>query len=1304
MNAKNLPLKLAFVGLLLALCLWSLFFGNGIQQGIDLRGGYSLIFEIRTNEMERKKLEVENRELIRQLSATEDEQEKKVLRRKIEGLERLIERYRDVGEDPGDLAVDMITVLKNRFDESGLAGMEWRPIGKNRIEVRVRAGSKEAQAARKAYYRELEALEGGNLNHGKVRKLIEAPDDQKTELIATLAHDDPAQVDRLRKLVASYRRMLQAQEKLQKATTRQTEALIELDKAAEGTPQYEEAKKKADQAQDEAETAQRELKEAHGQHEDDRKDALERGRISRDTVERDVLAFYVSPREAHASEKRTHKEEVGRRRELFKKNLAELLRGYPPSRKAQLEKVVEAYKRWWDQRRYLDDPADLKRLIAKTGVLEFRIVPYLQRASNEFFVPNGEYKEYERFLKTLGPEEVKKRSGKYIWLPVLVEPKGSEYLGLPVVRHVDGRHYMLVYNQEQFMMLHERPPAGWRLTDARPTIDSMGRPAVAFKFDEKGASIFARLTDAHKAEGEKLGHAMAIVLDDIVYSAPVIKTRISKEGEITGRFTNEEVADLVRTLKAGSLPAKLNPNPVAENNFGPAIGEVNRERGLWAGMWGLIAVAGFMILYYRLPGLIAVVALVLNMVLVLGAVSLSSAVLTLPGIAGLILTIGIAVDANVLIFERLREEQAKGQSVRMTLKNAYERAFSAIFDANVTTLIVCLILGWVGSEEVRGFAITLTLGVVFSMFTALVVTRWIFQLLLDLRIIKRPPSMARIIGTPKVNWMSKRVLFWVISIVLMVMGIASLTWQGGDILGIEFTSGTQAVVKLKQDALLKDPSSGETKLPDDGLVRELFIAQARGGGTTESEQLVATARVEKRITPDKVRNFLKDHDANSDGTVDKSEFKGNKEFFELIDNGDGALSREELDARLPESEYQVSTTVSGDVGVGLIRETIDKAFGTALKTRQPCRFSFATSKRGGPDELDDQATGRLKAFASLVRHSGKEVEVGGDKVKLTGTARVDESVIERAAPIFRYELKDFEDGGLLVFRDVEPVISETELRDRIRDMQGQVDFSGNRFDPFKVIGLEAAEGKSSEFTSFAVLARPARPLDPRQADNFIGSWKKLLGLALMRSEAGETRSFDAAIAGEMKQRAILAIILSWGAIVLYLWFRFGSVQWGVSAVVCLVHDVIIVVGLVAASGWLHKMFLGQVLGIESFKLDLAMIAAVLTVIGYSVNDSIVVFDRIRENRGKLASVSPDVINRSVNQTLSRTLLTSGTTLVVLGIMYVWGGPGIHPFSYALLVGVLFGTYSSVAVASPLLLGFRRALVGRFVSRSPKQEG
>jgi SecD/SecF fusion protein len=188
--------------------------------------------------------------------------------------------------------------------------------------------------------------------------------------------------------------------------------------------------------------------------------------------------------------------------------------------------------------------------------------------------------------------------------------------------------------------------------------------------------------------------------------------------------------------------------------------------------------------------------------------------------------------------------------------------------------------------------------------------------------------------------------------------------------------------------------------------------------------------------------------------------------------------------------------------------------------------------------------------------------------------------------------------------------------------------------------------------------------------------------------------FAPAVAGEARQKAIIACVLAWLAIIVYLWIRFGQARWGVAAVVCLIHDVIISVGLVALSEYLARTAVGQALLITPVQVDMTIIAAFLTIIGYSVNDTIVVFDRIRENRGKLKVVDAHTINHAINQTLSRTLLTSATVVLALFVMYAIGGAGIHPFCYAMLPGVLVGTYSSIAVAAPLLLGFKEAAIGK----------
>jgi SecD/SecF fusion protein len=312
----------------------------------------------------------------------------------------------------------------------------------------------------------------------------------------------------------------------------------------------------------------------------------------------------------------------------------------------------------------------------------------------------------------------------------------------------------------------------------------------------------------------------------------------------------------------------------------------------------------------------------------------------------------------------------------------------------------------------------------------------------------------------------------------------------------------------------------------------------------------------------------------------------------------------------------------------------------------------------------------------------------------TGVARIEP---DPQSP-YRDLLEDYADGVAVVVKNVTPPITEADLKQRISDTRAQPGSGADVARMSEVIGLGNPEdNKYSRFVVLIKLDEITSALWPAAADR----QRLIVGDALQREEAIIATSFDPAVAGLASQRALVAIILSWVAIVLYLWLRFGSARWGLAAVVCLVHDSIVVTGLVAATGWMAETAIGRALGIEWFKIDLAMVAAILTLIGYSVNDTIVVFDRIRENRGKLTTVSEIVINRSVNQTLSRTLLTGGSTLMVVFIMYVWGGQGIKGFNFALLAGILFGTYSSIAVAAPLLMGFRKAIFGRAFEMAPE---
>jgi protein-export membrane protein SecD len=947
MNAKNLSLKFGFLAALTALCLWSIY-SRGLQQGIDLKGGYSLIFEIRTPEGEIPQLEVTQKQLTMDLAAAKAKPEVEPAE-----VKRLEDEIRKIADDiqrkkggvggsvDSNLAERMIEILKERIDPQGLANLEWRPVGADRIEVRMPAGQADTEAKRQAYERARDKLDAGNI--------------QRTE---------------------------KRQEMLRTLTDRQAKVLKELGEASDAESKaraaFAEAKAKGDDqkikdAQVALDTARATLRE---------RDLALDGTNVRATRLVSILNNYRTPDEA-AAMAATEKKELAKLREQLDQDLQAIAKEHP-DRVKDIDSVVQAYQSWAAVRHRLNDPGELQRLIARSGVLEFRIVAGyrgipMDRKDEEY---------YKALLAKNGPEDILRRGMKYAWFPA----RGNEAKttsGL-VTDQYAGRTYVLLSNEDGSKMVRDQSAGGWHLTDAYPGSGSMGGNAIDFKFDEAGAKIFYNLTSSHK------GQAMAITLDDEVFSAPNIQSAISDRGQITGTFTKKEVEDYVRLLQAGSLPARLNPDPISVVSFGPSLGQENREKGIRAAYIGLGAVAVFMIGYYLFNGLVAVLAMMLNTVFVLGAMSLMGAVFTLPGIAGVILTMGMAVDANVLILERLREEEKKGLSIRMALKYAYERAFSAIFDSHITTLITCVILGWVGTIEVRGFAISLGLGVVFSLFTALVVTRWTYQFLLDRRILTRPTPMLRLIGVPKVDWMGKGRLFWGLSGSIMLIGIISLCIEGKRIWGIEFSSGTQATIQFRDDALV----GSKKELTNDELVRQMFTTQA----VQDKRESLRDPRVEMLIDPEKVNKFLDRYGKDDKVTrQDAERHKLNMAFFDKIDkNHDGVLDHKELEA-LPSTGYQLSTT---ETNPSLIQDVAEKAFGKALAIRSKCTFKPA---------------------------SGQELPDLGMVADNQGLARVEPNPEARARDL----LEEYNGGVAIVVRDVQPPLTEAELKGRIAEMRSQ---------------------------------------------------------------------------------------------------------------------------------------------------------------------------------------------------------------------------------------------------------------------------
>ena len=584
---------------------------------------------------------------------------------------------------------------------------------------------------------------------------------------------------------------------------------------------------------------------------------------------------------------------------------------------------------------------------------------------------------------------------------------------------------------------------------------------VTLQFDAAGTRRFRQLTTDYAPNGQRnpspIGRRLAIILDGSLYSAPTLQTPIyDGNAQISGNFSLPEAQELALVLRAGSLPAEI--EILEERTVDPSLGRDSIESGKKAVLFGGIAVILFMLIYYMRAGIIADLALLLDLVLLplgmlvaagfLGlftgagqwAGPMALPTLTLAGIAGIVLTIGMAVDANVLIFERIREEQKLGKSLRSSIEAGYDKVFSTILDANVTTLITGVILFWQGSGPIRGFAITLTAGIMVSMYVALVVTRMFFNATTKRE--SKPLRMLSVLGETKIDFLAKRKIAAVISVVLIGLTATLFVQRGVENFGVDFTGGTSVTLEFQQEAR-----------PEVADIRDLL--------------------------------------------------EGN-------------------DIRQPLLQYQRNLTADAQ---GVFNEFLE--------------MRLATMEDG-----------------------------------------------ERAADLLAGQFPDAQ---------------------------------------FRVTQMDT--------------------VGPQ-------------------------------IGRELRRRGVMSIIWAMVAIVIYISLRF-EFGFAIGAIVAILHDVLITVGIYT--------LLGR-------QLSLPIVAALLTIVGYSVNDTIVVFDRIREGMKLHKGMKYlDVANLSINQTLSRTLLTSATTLLTVVILLVFGGGAINDFALALFIGVLVGTYSSIFVATPVTLFWHKDL-------------
>jgi SecD/SecF fusion protein len=773
------------------------------------------------------------------------------------------------------------------------------------------------------------------------------------------------------------------------------------------------------------------------------------------------------------------------------------------------------------------------------------------------------------------------------------------------------------------------------------------RPAVHFTFGPEGGRLFGDLTRKN-VPSDKTGDIdsqvrrhLAIVLDGLVMSAPHIMSQITTNGQISGGFTQKEVTNLVNILNSGSLPATLKPQPVSESMMGPTLGLDTIKSGVLAIIVAFTAVLVFMCVYYRFAGLVASIALLANLLLTVGFMIGVQATFTLPGLAGLVLMVGMAVDANVLIYERLREERERGASLALSIRNGYDRALPIIIDTHLTGIFTAVVLYVVGNDQLRGFGVSLTVGLIISLFTSLFMTRLMFDFWLHKNWLHKL-SMLKMFDKPNIDFMGIRNAMFAATISLAVLGVGLFIYRGTDGLNIDFTGGTAFGGKL----IVPQDMAKLRELVDEAHQKEMLGGvkvkkiEGSGGNGFELQYPGEKPRTVTLVNPPDVPDQIKAVENLASRLPDPS--------VEQIFPG----SDEENAKFRPKSKYFIIRTSEKEPE--MVQAVLDRL--------------LSVKKDGNLVPLMDriyvkmESVDKTNALNRRLHFYKSEPPSGFNDAK---------------------DLKEPEKDQLHTLAS--PSFVKTLIA---RHLKEQFAGSGEKPPEFDVSGEGGAREGRYSVMNFTMKSEVVKGLTDRKEDGkVLAALQRAVDEFQARPQPDRLETFDSQLATETQYRAMAAIIASWGAILVYLWFRFGSWTFGLAAVICLIHDLFFTLGAIAACHFVDNTFIGHIFLLEDFKIDLPAVAALLTLIGYSVNDTIVVFDRIREIRGKNPDLTSKMINDSVNQTLSRTLLTSLATWLVVIVLYIWGGPGVHLFAFVMVVGVIVGTYSSIYIASPLLLMF-----------------
>jgi SecD/SecF fusion protein len=786
------------------------------------------------------------------------------------------------------------------------------------------------------------------------------------------------------------------------------------------------------------------------------------------------------------------------------------------------------------------------------------------------------------------------------------------------------------------------------------------RPAVHFEFNSIGGNLFGDITQKNVPDGGVTETTMrhrhlAIILDGLVMSAPTINSRISTQGQISGSFTQKEVENLVNILRAGRLPATLKQQPVSENTMGATLGQDTIEKGVRAVVLAFVAVLAFMIVYYRFAGMVASIALLANLVLTVGFMVAVQATFTLPGLAGLVLMLGMAVDANVLIYERLREERERGATLAQAIRNGYERALPTIIDTHLSSIFTAIVLYVVGNDQLKGFGVSLTVGLIISLFTSLFMTRVLFDYWLSKGWLHKL-SMLRLFARPDIDFMGIRNIMFVATIALAIIGITLFIGRLPYDLNIDFRGGTAYGGKLTKALNIED-------------LREVVGEDNQKKWLGTKNAPLVTAKEEEGSHGHRYTLSYK----NPDGTTEPPRTINLITPPQKDPEFTGKETPEEVKQRLEpivkarEAIIQERATNLPDPSVEQIFLTED--FKEAEKGTRDLTPNFTVRTSENEPELVQATLDRLLRDKDTGQPLMKKVYMSYDKDFDPAKNR-------------ETRLSFFEDRELTTPATASPSFVKALFGREIQRAFGEKEKS--KLPDYEIY----TEGKSDKEGRYPVLRIKFDLTKELKGDSVAKIREALRGTGTAfqdRPVPDRLENFDSQLATETRLRALAAIVASWGAIMVYLWFRFGNWTFGLAAVICLIHDLFFTLGAIAACHFLHGTFIGDLLELDDFKIDLPAVAALLTLVGYSVNDTIVVFDRIREVRGKNPDLTPQMINDSVNQTLSRTVLASLTTWLVVFVLYVWGGPGVHLFAFVMVVGVVVGTYSSIYIASPLLL-------------------